>query len=55
MSIQKRLVVRIDQSPMNPHRWCITLECGHEEWITSKKKPTTKTRRCLLCEKNENK
>jgi len=46
----QRMVRRVDRSPMNPLRWCIELECGHEEWVTSKRKPTAKTRRCPPCE-----
>ena len=35
-----RKVLRITQSPMNRLRWLITLECGHEKWITRRKRPT---------------
>lgn len=44
----KRAVVRVTRSPMNPLRWALDLECGHEEWCTSKNRPVRKT---VLCEK----
>lgn len=44
-----RVVIRITQSPMNPIRWCFDLACGHEQWDTSKRKPTRKTMRCHSC------
>ncbi len=39
-------VLRIVQSPMNPARWCLELDCGHETWITATTCPTRKTHRC---------
>jgi hypothetical protein len=24
-----RTIVRMNQSPLNPKQWCLTLECGH--------------------------
>jgi predicted aminopeptidase len=42
-------VLRVDRSPMNGRRWALTLACGHEEWITSARKPTRKTARCSKC------
>lgn len=47
---RQRLVRRVDRSPMNPLRWRLELECGHEEWVTSKRRPIAKTRRCRPCE-----
>lgn len=46
----KRLVRRVDRSPLNAMRWCMELECGHEEWVTSKRRPTARTMRCRPCE-----
>ena len=43
--------VRVDQSPMNKERWCILFECGHEEWVTSKRKPGIKKLICTACDK----
>ena len=43
-------VTRIDQSPMNAQRWCLQLSCGHEEWITAKRRPNKETFRCSRCE-----
>lgn len=35
-------VESVKQSPLNARRWCVNLSCGHETWITSKRKPTRK-------------
>ena len=43
-------VTRIDQSPMNAQRWCLQLSCGHEEWLTAKRKPKKEKFRCSRCE-----
>lgn len=43
--------VRVDQSPMNKERWCILYECGHEVWVTAKRKPGIKKRICQECDK----
>lgn len=40
------LVVRVDRSPINSKRWCLTLDCGHEIWKTSAKRPTAQTADC---------
>lgn len=45
----KRTITRVDRSPMNPQRWSLTLECGHERWVTGKTKPKSKTAQCLEC------
>lgn len=45
----KRVVRRVTQSPMNPHRWLFDLECGHEEWVTSKTRPARKRAECGKC------
>lgn len=42
-------VVRVDRSPMNPARWCLTLACGHEVWVTSAQKPKRATSPCAKC------
>ena len=49
MSAQRRLILRITQSPMNPSRWALDLECGHEAWMTAKSRPTRKFYSCLEC------
>ena len=46
-----KAVTRVDRSPMNPIRWCLTLECGHEEWINSKSKPKRQLQGCTRCPK----
>lgn len=43
-------IARIDSSPMNAARWVITLECGHEEWVTAKKRPARRRMKCTKCE-----
>lgn len=42
-------VQRVDQSPMNPKRWCLTLSCGHEEWVTASRKPKIMKAECTRC------
>jgi hypothetical protein len=40
------VATRADRSPMNPKRWEISFLCGASMWITSKRKPSLKKRRC---------
>lgn len=42
-------VLRIDQSPLNQLQWQLSLACGHERWVTSKRKPTSKKSKCDRC------
>ena len=42
-------VLQIKQSPLNVQRWCCILDCGHDQWITQKQKPTRKTLVCERC------
>jgi hypothetical protein len=44
-----RLTISYHQSPLNPVRWCLTLECGHKVWITSRHRPQRKGMRCPSC------
>lgn len=39
----------ITQSPMNPVRWYLSTACGHDGWVTSKRRPTAKTFVCHAC------
>jgi hypothetical protein len=48
----ERKVERVDQSPMNAQRWVLELSCGHEEWVTSKRRPTSKTVNCSRCKQS---
>lgn len=41
-------VVRAYQSPLGAAQWLVTLECGHERWVTSAKKP--REAHCHACE-----
>lgn len=34
-----------EQSPLDPRRWCVTLSCGHEAWITADRRPLRRTTR----------
>lgn len=47
--VPKVSVVRVNQSPMNPKRWCLTLSCKHEMWVTATKRPARKTAYCHKC------
>lgn len=51
MSDVKQPVVRIDRSPMNAQRWCLELACGHEKWVTARRRPAipAKPLRCERC------
>jgi hypothetical protein len=40
-------VVSCARSPLNAQRWLVRLECGHETWITSARKP--KIGECPTC------
>jgi len=41
-------VLRADKSPLNKKQWLCGLECGHEQWVTSTRKPTKA--RCYECD-----
>lgn len=45
----KQKVMRVAQSPMNAQRWCCTLECGYEMWVTAKKGPRKPKMNCDRC------
>ncbi len=49
MKQQMLTVQRVDQSPMNEKRWCLTLSCGHEIWVTANRKPTRVQAPCERC------
>ena len=40
---------RVTRSPLNPVRWALDLECGHEVWVTSQRKPARKIAPCEAC------
>ena len=42
-------VESVKQSPMNEERWCLQLDCGHDEWVTSARRPTRQMIRCSRC------
>jgi hypothetical protein len=43
-------IVSIKQSPLNGSQWCCQLDCGHDQWVTAKRRPTRKTLKCSQCE-----
>lgn len=47
--LAKKAVKSAKVSPLNPLRWSLDLECGHEVWVTAKRKPTAKTADCGPC------
>lgn len=47
--IPKSRVESVKQSPMNPRRWCLQLDCGHDEWITAQRRPQRMQHRCSMC------
>ena len=49
----KRSVRRVIQSPMNPLRWCLELDCGHDVYVTSKSRPKRKQVPCDKCAESE--
>lgn len=36
----KRRIVRVDRSPMNERIWVLQLTCGHDVYVTQKKRPS---------------
>jgi hypothetical protein len=47
--IAMRQVMRVDQSPMNPKQWCLTMSCGHETWVTRRTRPKIRFTACAKC------
>ena len=47
-------VVRVDRSPLNKKQWLLELDCGHEVWITSSRKPTRKSTYCYHADHKAN-
>ena len=42
-------VFRVTQSPLNARRWCLSLYCGHEVWVTRHGRPKIKAHFCETC------
>ncbi len=42
-------IIAIKQSPLNAQRWCCDLDCGHDQWIGGKRRPSRKTMICHKC------
>jgi len=49
VKVPKSRVESVKQSPMNEGRWCLQLDCGHDEWVTAKRRPTRTTAPCSKC------
>lgn len=48
--MMKRKILKATQSPLNPTRWSLDLECGHELWETLTRRPRLGAwRTCTLC------
>lgn len=45
----KSRVESVKQSPLNPRRWCLQLDCGHDEWVTANRRPQRIEQRCSKC------
>lgn len=45
----REVVDRWKVSPLNAQRWNATLDCGHDLWVTNKRKPTTPRIMCPRC------
>lgn len=46
-------VTRVERSPMNKERWVVSLECGHEEWVSASRRPTRRRMKCTRCERGK--
>lgn len=42
-------VTAVRQSPLNAMRWNLELACGHEVWVSAKRKPKRKRQECHPC------
>ena len=42
-------VESIKQSSLVQVMWCCQLDCGHDQWISGKRRPTRKTLVCNKC------
>jgi hypothetical protein len=49
----KSLVKSVKKSASNDRMWCLSLDCGHDQWFTSKKKPIRKKIQCETCQEQE--
>ena len=46
----KSRIESVKQSPLNAHRWCLQLDCGHDVWVTAKQRPRGRTAQCPQCD-----
>lgn len=47
----KQRVLRVKVSPLNPLQWNLSLNCGHDVWVTRKGRPSMKEIACERCKK----
>jgi hypothetical protein len=43
-------VLSVKPSPLNHLQWNVSLDCGHDVWITRRSRPSLKKLRCEKCE-----
>ena len=43
----RKIVKDAIQSSLNPRRWSVVMECGHETWVTARSRPKRAT--CKKC------
>lgn len=46
-------VESVKQSPLNSKQWCYQLDCGHDQWVTAKRRPTRQRLYCQACAQAE--
>jgi len=53
LKLPKARIERVTQSPMNPVRWLLDLDCGHSVWVTAKRRPTRQQIDCGDCARKQ--
>lgn len=53
MTILPSRIERVKQSPVNAFRWCLELDCGHDVWVTAKRRPQRTRIVCTRCQAKE--
>lgn len=48
----KKRVTKVTRSTRSATRWCLTLECGHEYWAVSRRRPMRAKVECTECTEN---
>lgn len=42
-------VLKVTQAPLNKLQWCCSLHCGHDVWVTAKRRPKGQNLACPKC------